>query len=318
MRWRRCTNSYSRWLLCVPDGRLIVAGTAAGGIKLTVWAPLPSEALAAELLGPNTDVTSICLVSGQPHLLLSSSDDTVYLHDLSGAWGGARILPLRRYHLDIGRLSTAVSVCGGRRFVACHYDRVYVWDAATGAFLYDILPPPGARLRQLAAVSDDAVLCVDGEDLVLCDVAEVRQLWRVPAAAEVEVVIRLRSGAIALGRHDGHVEARACDTGAVLWDCVVGPVPPECYDERHRDVRSMAQLSDGRLVVLSVDSCLSLLDPASATCDIITHARRTLGSLCELPDGGVAASCHDGRVLLLHFTWERRTVAVVAWVAARL
>jgi len=116
----------------------------------------------------------------------------------------------------------------------------------------------------------------------------------------------MSGGTLASGHSDGVVR---------LWDWR----RREAVDELRghtKVVCGLTQLRDRRLASVSWDKTVRVWDVAARPCVGVVTASTELYCCCVTADGGLAAGCGDGSVLVLGFPWARRSAAVVGWVAA--
>ena len=280
------------------------AGTVA------VWR-LSTGAREATLSGHNGCVPALCALTDGSNRLLSASNTPpwlVLLHDLGAAHDGAVVAPTREYRGHTSVCAALVELSGGRFASGSVDSTVRIWVTESGACLATLSGHTSVVLTLV--VVDESTLVSGSYDKTLrvWDTRTYAAVATIEMPSPVWSLLSLVDGTVASGHIDGVVR---------LWDWrrreAVGELRSHEADKR---LLGLAQLPDGRLASTSDDKTVRVWDVATRACVGVASATSSFNRCCVTADGELAVGCEDGSVLVYAFAWERRSAAVVGWVAA--
>jgi len=304
VRVLRCNRGTVVCVAAVRGGR--IATGSHGTIAVTSLATGLHE---GALVGHKGWMSALCPLTDGSNRLLSgdNGDYVIMLHDLDAAHGGASVSPLRRYPGHSACINAIVELSGGRFASGSDDMTVRIWALESGACL--------AALRGhtawvwALAVADEHTLVSGGHDRVLrvWDTRTYAAVATIETPSEMQSLLRLADGTLASGHYDGVVR---------LWDWrrreAVGELRGHTYE-----LLGLAQLPDGRLASASFDKTVRLWDVAARACVSVAQAPCSFTSCCAMPDGTLVAGCYAWCAIVFEFGWQRRSAAVVGWVAVR-
>jgi hypothetical protein len=269
-----------RWAQYIDADRL---ATLSGGDKLTVW----NVADARPLYWLKVHGGSTPALSADRKYLAFASDNAIAVLDL-GAGEVVAAEPAPKEHFAPGLFAFTPR---GTRLVCGSGDRIFVWDAATGA-LYREIPLAGANVNvgeSLLCPSEDQLLV--GKTL-LVDIESQARVWSYQGHENV----RLLNGVC-------WFEVAGQDSGAILPAVLPAPGMMETL-QKALDAPDFFVLKTGVTVKLD---CSAVEDPGEREKVVTGLTQKLQANGCQVGDGGtieLLASTEKGRQTEIAYrTW---------------